>query len=209
MKTNTTWTMTPAKLILFTLAAVATAMMTVTAMADPGRGGKGGGECRAEIKALCGDVERGEALRECIEANVDNLSAACQERVAERKAKHEERKASREAVKAACQADAASLCGGLEGRELHQCMRQNKDNLSAQCTEAIESNRPKHGKHGKRGKGMKAVKAACQADAASLCGGLEGREMFQCMRDNKDNLSTQCTDALEKAKGKRGKGKRG
>ncbi|MEL6182447.1 MAG: hypothetical protein AAFS10_26055 [Myxococcota bacterium] len=191
MTTNTL--MTPSKMILFTLAAAATAMFTMTATADPGKG-EGKGACRAEIQALCGDVERGEERRACMEASFDQLSAVCQEKVEKRKAK---RKAAHAQIKAACQADAAALCGGLEGREQLQCMRKNRDNLSAQCSEAIAQHKGK-----KRG-GGKAVRQACQADAAALCGGLEGREQRQCMRENRDNLSAQCTEAIAQHKGKK------
>ena len=43
-----------------------------------------------------------------------------------------------------------------------------------------------------------AVNKACAADQKSLCDGKQGREMFQCMRENTDKLSAGCKDAMAK-----------
>jgi hypothetical protein len=43
-----------------------------------------------------------------------------------------------------------------------------------------------------------AVRAACQADGDKLCAGKQGRERFQCMRENSDKLSAECKDAMSK-----------
>ncbi len=43
-----------------------------------------------------------------------------------------------------------------------------------------------------------AVTKACAADQKSLCDGKQGREMFQCMRENTDKLSAGCKDAMAK-----------
>ena len=43
-----------------------------------------------------------------------------------------------------------------------------------------------------------AMQKACAADQKSLCDGKQGREMFQCMRENTDKLSAGCKDAMAK-----------
>ena len=43
---------------------------------------------------------------------------------------------------------------------------------------------------------MDAVQKSCAAESA--CSGKEGRELFQCLRQNQDKLSKPCQDALSK-----------
>ena len=43
---------------------------------------------------------------------------------------------------------------------------------------------------------MDAVQKSCATESA--CSGKEGREMFQCLRQNQDKLSKPCQDALAK-----------
>jgi len=43
-----------------------------------------------------------------------------------------------------------------------------------------------------------AMHKACADDQKNLCPGKEGREMFQCMRENSDKLSQSCKDAMAK-----------
>ncbi len=43
-----------------------------------------------------------------------------------------------------------------------------------------------------------AVLKACDADIKSTCSGKQGREMFQCLRENNDKLSAGCKDAMGK-----------
>ncbi|HUO21334.1 MAG TPA: hypothetical protein VMU59_02320 [Caulobacteraceae bacterium] len=45
--------------------------------------------------------------------------------------------AARAAIQKACAADAASLCSGLTGREMNQCLRQNVDKVSPGCKDAM------------------------------------------------------------------------
>ena len=40
-----------------------------------------------------------------------------------------------------------------------------------------------------------AMKKACAADNAKLCPGMEGRDLFMCMRQNDDKLSAGCKAA--------------
>ena len=43
-----------------------------------------------------------------------------------------------------------------------------------------------------------AMMKACDADIKSTCSGKQGREVFQCLRDNNDKLSAGCKDAMAK-----------
>lgn len=43
-----------------------------------------------------------------------------------------------------------------------------------------------------------AMMKACDADIKSTCSGKQGREMFQCLRENNDKLSAGCKDAMAK-----------
>jgi hypothetical protein len=43
-----------------------------------------------------------------------------------------------------------------------------------------------------------AMLKACDADIKSTCSGKQGREMFQCLRENNDKLSAGCKDAMAK-----------
>ena len=43
-----------------------------------------------------------------------------------------------------------------------------------------------------------AFQKACGDDAKNLCSGKQGREMFQCLRENTDKVSPGCKDAMAK-----------
>jgi hypothetical protein len=43
-----------------------------------------------------------------------------------------------------------------------------------------------------------AIKKACAADNAKVCPGLEGRELFMCIRQNEDKLGGGCKAAMAK-----------
>jgi len=43
-----------------------------------------------------------------------------------------------------------------------------------------------------------AFRKACEADTQSLCGDKQGREVFQCLRENSAKLSGGCKDAMSK-----------
>ena len=185
------------KIMMALVALTALVAGTMVASAE-GRGG-GNGPCKADIERLCGDVEGKRARMQCLQDNEDQLSDACVEKMEKKREKRAERKA---AFEAACGADAEAMCSGLERKELRQCMKANRDNLSDQCVEHIEETRKHHrGQRGHRGnsEAREAVKAACSADAEALCSGLERKELRQCMKANRDDLSSQCTDAIEAA----------
>jgi cytochrome c556 len=43
-----------------------------------------------------------------------------------------------------------------------------------------------------------AFRKACGDDAKNLCPDKQGREMFQCLRDNNDKVSQSCKDTMAK-----------
>ncbi len=43
-----------------------------------------------------------------------------------------------------------------------------------------------------------AFRKACGDDMKNLCGDKQGREVFQCLRDNNDKVSQSCKDAMAK-----------
>lgn len=43
-----------------------------------------------------------------------------------------------------------------------------------------------------------AFRKACGDDAKNLCPDKQGREMFQCLRENNDKLSPSCKDTMAK-----------
>ena len=101
--------------------------------------GKGGGACRADIAALCPNLQPGPgehgAIAKCLESQADKLSAPC-------KAHLDAEKAKMEAVKEACKGDVDKFCGGVatgEGR-IMQCLHQHQSELSDSCKAAW----PKH-----------------------------------------------------------------
>lgn len=103
-------------------------------------------------------------------------------------------------VKQACSADAARLCGGLEGRGLRACMKDRSDQVSPACRDAVKearAHREGDGK-GKRKGHRKALAQACRADADRLCGGLQGGELRACMKEHRDEVSPECSAAVKK-----------
>ena len=186
------------KLALTVLAAAA---VSLPALASAHGGRRGGGACKADVQRLCADqLGDRKAVRQCLKANQDQLSEACAARV-------EKRQARRQAFKAACQGDVQRLCGDVEpgqGR-IKRCLRENQDQLSAECR--AQAKKVKRGKRGKRA--MRRIKRACGADIQQPCGDVQGRRgLKRCMREHADELSAECSAAVEKLKrrGRKGKG---
>ena len=106
---------------------------------NPPPPGKGGGACRADIAALCPNLQPGPgehgAVVKCLESNADKLSAPC-------KAHLDAEKARMEAAKEACKPDVEKFCSGIaagDGR-IMQCLHQHESELSDVCKAAW----PKH-----------------------------------------------------------------
>jgi Cysteine rich repeat len=48
-----------------------------------------------------------------------------------------------------------------------------------------------------------AVRTACESDTKQYCADKQGREVFQCLRENSDKVSAGCKDALAKLPARR------
>jgi len=44
----------------------------------------------------------------------------------------------------------------------------------------------------------RAIARACKADAEHMCSGKTGQELQQCLKSNKEKLSSNCKDAVSK-----------
>ncbi len=191
-------------------ALVASMVFVGTATAGPGKGGKGlKSACAADVQRLCADAGNKREKLQCLADNQDSLSEACIEKVSQVQARKQER---RQKFEAACGADAQNFCGGIEpGKELKQCLRDNRDSLSSSCRE-LADRAGKNGKKGKKGKKMrKAIKQACSADFQNYCGELERGDKGArraCIQEHSASFSQTCQDTLAQARENR-KGKRG
>ncbi len=199
--------------MLRTLSTLLVAALFVPAIASADRGER---PCRDDVDRLCPDAKGDrDAVRECLQTHQADLSEACAARVEKRQA----RKAGRDAVKAACAADVQTHCAEAEGKKgVRRCLRSHADELSAECTGAIEAmkasrgdrghgkwGKGKRGKRGKRGRGGKALRAACKADVQTLCADAKGdrRAVKQCLKANEASLSEGCSAAITEMKARR------
>lgn len=110
-----------------------------------GQGGKGNrpmAACRADMKALCADVERrGGGRMKCLVENKAKASAECQAVMAtmqERMGKGAGKEA-RKQVRQSCQADVQSVCATAEkGRGgVMRCLRENEAKVSPACAQVL------------------------------------------------------------------------
>ena len=120
--------------------------------------------------------------------------------------------AARQVMVQACGGDMKKVCPGQEGREAFMCLRQNSAKASAACQAALAKTphrqpapdggaaAPATGGGGspEMMAARAAMKQACAADSQKLCPGLEGRELFMCIRQNNDKLSGACKAAVAK-----------
>jgi cysteine rich repeat protein len=93
-----------------------------------------------------------------------------------------------------CAADVARLCPDAHGRAgVHACLKQNADQVSAECKARIEEVHQK----------FEAAKAACQPDVAKFCADVKpgGHRVAACLRDHASELSEACQAAIPAKKG--------
>ncbi len=94
--------------------------------------------CAADAKRLCQQVEPGnrQAIAQCLREHVDDLSEACRDRIQAAKAQGG---ATRGALREACASDVQTFCQGIEpgGGAIGQCLKEHRDELSADCKAAI------------------------------------------------------------------------
>jgi len=93
-----------------------------------------------------------------------------------------------------CQADIARLCPNAHGRaEVHACLQQNADQVSAECKARIEQIQQK----------FQAAREACQPDVAKFCADVKpgGHRVAACLREHASELSQACQAAIPPKKG--------
>jgi hypothetical protein len=93
-----------------------------------------------------------------------------------------------------CAADIARLCPNAQGRaDVHACLKQNADQVSAECKARIEQIQQK----------FQAAREACQPDVAKFCADVKpgGRRIGACLHEHASELSEACQAALPQKKG--------
>jgi hypothetical protein len=93
-----------------------------------------------------------------------------------------------------CAADVARLCPNAQGRkDVHACLKQNADQVSAECKARIEQIQQK----------FQAAKEACQSDVEKFCANVQpgGRRVGACLREHASELSQACQAAVPAKKG--------
>jgi Skp family chaperone for outer membrane proteins len=97
-------------------------------------------------------------------------------------------------AKGPCAADVARLCPNAQGRaDVHACLKQNADQVSAECKARIEQIQQK----------FEAAREACQPDVAKFCADVKpgGRRIAACLREHSSELSQACQAAIPAKKG--------
>ena len=101
----------------------------------------GKGACKADIEQFCKDAEKGK-VGACLRQHKDELSADCK---ASMKARVKNRiMAARQAAKDACKDDVEQFCKGVEKGQIGACLKQHKDELSADCKASREKMHKMH-----------------------------------------------------------------
>ena len=93
-----------------------------------------------------------------------------------------------------CKADVERLCGSIEKGEgrIRKCMKEKKDQLSAECRAKIEERMAFRQK----------MRDACKEDKKKFCKGKKRKEARQCMIENKAQLSANCQAVMSEAQAK-------
>lgn len=97
------------------------------------------GPCRADVERLCpGITPGGGNYHACLKEHAAELSPACQQQIAEMKAKMA-------AWQEACQNDVQTLCNDVQPGHgnIIKCLKQHHDQLSQSCQEQLA----KRGRH--------------------------------------------------------------
>ncbi len=94
----------------------------------------------------------------------------------------------------ACQGDIQQFCKDVQqgGGRIAKCLKQHKKELSPECkTRIVEV-----------AKQLKEVHKACEDDILTFCPGVKpgGSQVAQCLKEHKDNLSSECKVEISKAK---------
>ena len=100
-----------------------------------------------------------------------------------------------------CAADAKKLCKDVQpgGGRIAQCMKQHETELSQACKDQMQTMKAE----------MEKNQQACKGDAEKLCKGVEpgGGRIARCLKENQQQVSSECKNTLQEAKSKRGETK--
>lgn len=169
-------------------------------LADDGGGHRAGraalDACRGDMKTLCGGVARGGGRKfACLKDNQVKLSAPCQAAIQTVLDKGGNRGPGKVGGKgggkamAACRADIASVCAGVEKGKggVGMCLRQNAAKLTQPCQTALAEQKAL----------QQAMRLACKGDVVALCGTVEkGKARRQCLQEKQAQVSPGCQQAL-------------
>ncbi len=143
--------------------------------------------CAEDVKQFCGDVKVGRGrVADCLRQNEAKLSQACTAKRAAASAKLREYIA---IFAAACQRDAARLCGEVKpgsGR-IVACLLRQQDELSSACMAQTDRVRTAT-------EALTTLRAECRADVDRLCAGVpaDAGPLVECVQMNRDGLSEAC-----------------
>jgi hypothetical protein len=93
-----------------------------------------------------------------------------------------------------CAADVARLCPDAQSRaDVHACLKQNADQVSAECKARIEQIQQR----------FQAAREACQPDVAKFCADVKpgGHRIGACLREHASELSEACQAVMPAKKG--------
>jgi len=181
-----------AALLTLGVAAFATAALgPVPALAEEARA------CPAKAERMCRSIEDPNEHERCLverEVECEIVGPANGRKGATREPPHR--------LRQACQADFERVCAdvGGEGRrgEVVRCLREHRDDLSDGCQAALDA-RATAGRRKRAG--------VCRDEIRELCPDAQDRpSMRSCVRENRDQLSDTCQQALAKRARRRGHG---
>jgi len=133
--------------------------------------------CGADMKKICPGQEGREAFM-CLRENTDKASAACKDAMA--KMPHR------------------SGGGGAGGGATTTTTTTTTGGAAPAAPAGGGAAAGSGGGSPEMMAARQAMRQACAADNAKVCPGLEGRELFMCIRQNEDKLSAACKAAVAK-----------
>ena len=171
-------------------------------------GGRGAGRaamsaCRGDMISLCGGVARGGGRKfACLKENQAKLSTPCLAAIQSVVDKGGNRGPGIVGGKgmAACRADIASVCTGVEKGKggVGMCLRENAAKLSQPCQSMLAERKAL----------QQAVAMSCKGDVAALCGTVEkGKPQRECLKEKQVQASPRCQQALAALPQRHGKGR--
>ena len=132
--------------------------------------------CGADMKKLCPGQEGREAFM-CLRQNGDKASTACKDAMAKARGRQGG--------------------GGAPASTTTTTTTTTTNDGSGATAPPASPSAAGHGSPEVMA-ARQAMRQACAADSAKVCPGLEGRELFMCIRQNEDKLSAPCRAAIAK-----------